>query len=75
MMHGVIVIDFSQSMSPDSLAQWLRQEYGTDYHEDVEKLCSEFFLLIGLKLHLLVLLLSSFVCYYRSQDKWETALE
>ena len=40
------MIDFSPSMGPDSLAQWLiRQEYGSDYHEDVEKLCGEFWLI------------------------------
>ena len=38
---GVIYLGFTSSMGPDSLAQWLRQEYGADYPEDVEKLCSE----------------------------------
>ena len=37
------MIDFSELLGPDDLAQWLRQEYGANYPEDVEKLCSEFY--------------------------------
>ena len=29
-------------MGPDLLAQWLLQEYGADYKEDVEKLKREY---------------------------------
>ena len=71
-ISALVVIDFSPSMGPDSLAQWLKQQYGSDYPEDVEKLCSKFWLMVRLKFHLLYITMCN---NCRSQDQWKTALE
>ena len=34
----IMPLDFSAEMNPELLSQWLRQEYGSDYIGDVEKL-------------------------------------
>ena len=38
----IFLTDFSAKMNPELLSQWLRQEYGSDYMEDVEKLTSKY---------------------------------
>ena len=35
---GDVSVTFSSTMRPDQLAQWLLQEYGDAYQEDIDKL-------------------------------------